>query len=181
MNILPDVSETIIKTDRLTLRPWKLADLDDFYEYARVDGVGQPAGWSPHESREESLGILKKFIAEKNDIAIEYGGKVIGSLGFHGYSEAELPQLASLKAVEIGFALSKNFWGMGLMPEALAAVIGHLFDSLGYEALVCGYFEGNVRSQRVQEKCGFSRIKRVSCATKLGEIKEEWLSVIYRK
>jgi len=120
-------------------------------------------------------------IAEKNDIAIEYGGKVIGSLGFHGYSEAELPQLASLKAVEIGFALSKNFWGMGLMPEALAAVIGHLFDSLGYEALVCGYFEGNVRSQRVQEKCGFSRIKRVSCATKLGEIKEEWLSVIYRK
>ncbi|MBQ9480836.1 MAG: GNAT family N-acetyltransferase, partial [Clostridia bacterium] len=43
-----------------------------------------------------------------------------------------LPQLASLKAVEIGFALSKNFWGMGLMPEALAAVIGHLFDSLGY-------------------------------------------------
>ena len=54
MNAEIDVSQVVLKTERLTLRPWKESDLDDFYEYARVDGVGQMAGWLPHKDREES-------------------------------------------------------------------------------------------------------------------------------
>ena len=44
MNIKIDISNVILKTDRLILRPWRLTDLDDFYEYAKVEGVGQMAG-----------------------------------------------------------------------------------------------------------------------------------------
>lgn len=38
-----------IETERLILRPWKQTDLDDFFEYASVDGVGEMAGWKHHE------------------------------------------------------------------------------------------------------------------------------------
>ena len=44
MNAKIDISNVVIKTERLLLRPWRKSDLDDFYHYARVDGVGQMAG-----------------------------------------------------------------------------------------------------------------------------------------
>ena len=43
MNIPIDITQVTLKTDRLLLRPWRMSDLEDFYEYARVDGVGQMA------------------------------------------------------------------------------------------------------------------------------------------
>ena len=70
MNAKVDVSNIVLKTKRLILRPWKLEDLDDFYEYAKVDGVGQMAGWLPHENKEKSLMILNMFIEEKKTFAI---------------------------------------------------------------------------------------------------------------
>ncbi|MDD4243262.1 MAG: hypothetical protein PHG08_03025 [Bacilli bacterium] len=36
-----------------------------FFAYARVDGVGQMAGWTPHKTKEDSLYILEKFIEGK--------------------------------------------------------------------------------------------------------------------
>lgn len=65
----------------MLLRPWKYTDLQDFNEYASVDGVGQMAGWLPHKNMDESKAILKMFIEEKKTFAIEHDGKVIGSLG----------------------------------------------------------------------------------------------------
>ena len=44
MNIQIDITNTVLHTERLTLRPWRESDLADFYEYASVDGVGQMAG-----------------------------------------------------------------------------------------------------------------------------------------
>ena len=54
MNIQIDITNTVLHTERLTLRPWRESDLADFYEYASVDGVGQMAGWLPHENMEKS-------------------------------------------------------------------------------------------------------------------------------
>ena len=52
MNADIDISNVVLRTERLILRPWRMDDLNDFYEYASVDGVGQMAGWKPHESVE---------------------------------------------------------------------------------------------------------------------------------
>ena len=78
-----DVTNIRIETPRLILRPWRMADLEDLYEYARVDGVGQMAGWQPHGSIEESRAILEMFIRERKTLALESreDRKVIGSLG----------------------------------------------------------------------------------------------------
>ena len=50
MNASIDISSVRLTTARLILRPFEQKDLIDFNEYARVDGVGQMAGWLPHQS-----------------------------------------------------------------------------------------------------------------------------------
>lgn len=65
MDIAVDISGTVIETERLMLRAWRESDLDDFYEYASVEGVGEMAGWKHHECIEETRLILHAFIAEK--------------------------------------------------------------------------------------------------------------------
>ena len=108
MNIPFDITGITIRTGRLLLRPWQAEDLDDLYEYASVDGVGQMAGWKPHSSKEESAEILKMFIAGKKTFALEYQGKVIGSLGIEQYDEKQAAELNDFKGREIGYVLAKD-------------------------------------------------------------------------
>ncbi len=178
MNAQIDISNVVLKTKRLTLRPWSLEDLDDFYEYAKVDGVGQMAGWLPHENKEKSLMILNMFIEEKKTFAIEYNGKVIGSLGVEEYDEEQLPEFKNKTGREIGYVLSKDYWGLGIMPEAVKEVIRYCFEELKFDFLVCGHFLDNSQSKRVQEKCGFYHYKLVKFETRYGIVKDSWLSLL---
>ena len=155
MNAPIDISNTLLSTPHLTLRPWRESDLSDFYEYAKVDGVGQMAGWNPHRNVEESRMILGSFIKHKKTFALEYKGKVIGSLGIEEYSEENYPELDALQGREIGYVLSKDYWGQGLMPEAVQAVIRWLFDAENLDFILVGHFDWNSQSRRVVEKCGF--------------------------
>ena len=180
MNADIDISNVILKTERLTLRPWTIDDLADFNEYASVDGVGQMAGWLPHKNMEESLEILKNFIDGKKTFALEFKGKVIGSLGIEKYDEAKLPEYNKKRGREIGYVLSKDYWGKGLMPEAVNAVVKYLFDDLELDFIVCGHFTDNEQSRRAQEKCGFRHLKQTKYETRYGVIKDAWISVLER-
>ena len=180
MNAPIDISQVVIKTDRLILRPWKESDLQDLYEYAKVDGVGQMAGWLPHKNIDESQQFLNMFISGKKTFALEYNGKVIGSLGLEEYSDEELPEYADKLGREIGYVLSKDYWGMGLMPEAVKAAIQYLFDVVKVDFIACGHFTDNAQSMRVQEKCGFKHLKLVKYVTRYGAIKDCWISVLER-
>ena len=161
MNAPVDVTNIRIETERLILRPWKESDLDDFYEYAKVEGVGEKAGWNHHESPEESQRILGFFIKNKKTFALELkeNGKVIGSLGLEPRDE-DAGLEPWLQGREIGYVLSKDYWGRGLMPEAVRAVIDYCFNVLNFDYLTCGHFDHNDRSRRVVEKCGFRFLKK---------------------
>lgn len=98
MNKNIDISDVILTTQRLTLRPWREEDLEDFFTYASVDGVGQMAGWAPHQSKEESAIILHKFVEGRKTFALDYQGKVIGSLGIEKYKEENYPELQNCRA-----------------------------------------------------------------------------------
>ena len=185
MNTKIDISNTTLKTPRLTLRPFKESDLDDFFYYASVDGVGQMAGWSPHKNKEESQAILNHFIEEKKTFALERDGKVIGSLGIELYSEKNFPEFSDKKCREIGYVLSKEYWGQGLMAEAVSEAIRFLFEEIGLDVIFCGHFISNRQSARVQEKCGFRHYSYGVYETRFGTFeddetniltKEEWLS-----
>lgn len=181
MNIPIDITQVTLKTDRLLLRPWRMSDLEDFYEYARVDGVGQMAGWAPHESIDISRGILERFISGKKVFALEHEGKVIGSLGIEKYDENKFPEFSELKCREIGYVLSKDYWGRGLMPEAVGEVIRYLFEDLGADAIFCGYFVRNRQSARVQEKCGFKHYSTIKYQTRMGTVEDTQVNILYRK
>ena len=157
MNAPIDITGVTLKTKRLLLRPWRESDLCDFNAYARVDGVGQMAGWLPHRDLDESRRILDLFIREKKTFALEYAGKAVGSLGIETYEEARYPELAlaDRRGREIGYVLSKDYWGRGLMPEAVREVVRWLFQDVGLDFILVGHFERNDRSRRVIEKCGF--------------------------
>ena len=105
---------------------------------------------------------------------------MIGSLGIEEYGEEALPEYQDKLGREIGYVLSKDYWGRGLMPEAVRASIGYLFDELRLDFIVCGHFVENDQSRRVQEKCGFKHVKRVRHYTQYGDAKDTWLSVLER-
>ena len=161
MDIPIDISNTILETERLILRPWQESDVDDLYAYASVPDVGELAGWPAHKSLDESRERVQKFIEGKQVFALYHkqDKKVIGSLGIHNSWANEDEDFKHLKQKEIGYVLSKDYWGQGLMPEAAKAVIDFCFTTLGLEALTCGHFKSNPQSRRVIEKCGFQFVK----------------------
>lgn len=167
-----DITGVTLQTERLILRPWRKEDLTDLYEYAKVDGVGQMAGWTPHQSMEESAQILARFMDGRHVFALELRGKVIGSLGIEKYDEAHYPELDALQGREIGYVLSRDHWGQGLMPEAVRAVIRWLFAEEGLDFILVGHFLHNAQSRRVIEKCGFRYVKNGQFETHFGTVED---------
>ena len=171
MNAKFDITGIVLETERLILRDWTLDDLDDFFEYASNPDVGPRAGWNPHKDKEESLKILNRFIEGKKTFAIVYkeNNKVIGSLGVEFYElEEKLTEFDGYRGRSIGYVLSKDYWGRGLMPEAVKAVVDYLFNKLDYDFLLSGHFDFNDRSSRVQEKCGFRPYRKLVFDTPMG-------------
>ena len=160
MNIPFDVRGRIIETERLLLRAFEESDLQDLYDYASVPGVGEGAGWSHHDSIESSKKVLQIFLEERSNFAVYHKAdrKVIGSLGLHSSWTSRNDDYKYLKAKEMGFVLSKDYWGQGLAPEAAKAVIEYGFNTIGLEAFGICHFPENNQSRRVIEKCGFSYV-----------------------
>lgn len=145
-----------LETDRLLLRPWLSSDAESLYEYAKDPSVGPIAGWPPHTSVENSLEIIRDVLSadETYAVCLKEDGIAIGSIGLSvgRASNLELPDTEG----EIGYWIGVPFWGRGLIPEAVKELIRHGFEDLKLEKLWCGYFDGNIKSKRAQEKCGFT-------------------------
>lgn len=144
-----------LETPRLILRPWTDEDAEDLFRYASHPAVGPIAGWPVHKSVEESREIIASVLSAPETYAVvpRAAGHAAGaaSLTAGPRSNLALPE----DEAEIGYWIGVPFWGQGLIPEAVQALIRRGFAELGYRRLWCGYFEGNERSRRVQEKCGF--------------------------
>lgn len=145
----------ILKTERLILRPWQESDAESLYEYAKDPRVGPIAGWNPHTSVENSRGIIRTVLSAEETYAVclKLDNKPIGSIGLMlgDQSTFDLPANEG----ELGYWIGVPFWGQGLIPEAARALIRRGFRELHLARIWCGYFDGNEKSRRVQEKCGF--------------------------
>lgn len=86
----------------------------------------------------------------------------------------------ALSGREIGYVLSKDYWGQGLMPEAVQTVIRYLFDAEGLDFILAGHFDRNSRSRRVIEKCGFQYIKTTKFETRYETIETSIEYILYR-
>ena len=151
-----------METERLILRPWNEADADDLYLYAKDPAVGPIAGWPPHKNVAESLKVIKTVFSapETYAVVLKATGKPVGCVGLMTgrHSNLQLPD----NECEIGYWIGVPYWGRGLIPEAVRCLQHRAFTELGMEKIWCGYFEGNHKSRRVQEKCGFSHHHTIS-------------------
>lgn len=151
--IMKHLMQPILHTERLLLRPIKLTDKDDLFEYAVDPRVGPNAGWKPHESIADTIKFIEYSIKKRDfgqpgvyAIVLPNTNKMIGTIEIHS--------LHGHKA-EIGYVLNPEYWGNGYVPEAAKAVIVYAFEILKLKRLQNGYFSFNERSKRVSEKLEF--------------------------
>ena len=177
MNIKVDVSDVVLEGDRIRLRAFKKDDLEDFYLYAKTPGLGESAGWFHHESIEDSKKILDKFIRDKNILAIEKDGQVIGSIGIHPYDEDFFEDLNDKRAAMIGFVLSQDYHRQHLMTESLELVLDFLFNDIGLDVVVGGHFRGNFKSKNLHKKFNYKYFSSHLVKTNMGtmEVTHEYI------
>ena len=176
-----------LETKRLILRPWQETDAEALYKYANSPEVGPIAGWPVHTSIENSLDIIRTVLSVPETYAVVHkdDGHAIGSIGLMigQASNIDIPDTEA----EVGYWIGVPYWGQELIPEAVKKMLHHAFVDLQLEKVWCGYYEGNVKSRRVQEKCGFVyqytkenvpcplvndvRTEHITCLTK-----ERWFS-----
>ncbi len=175
MNAEINISNVILETDRLILRAWEITDLDDFFEYASVEGVGEKAGWEHHKSKDKSLEILKMFMEEKKIFAIvlKENQKAIGSIGIEELGEELDKDLDNLSGRELGYVLNKDYWNKGIMTEAVSKVVDYCFNTLKLNFLMASYFNHNIASKKVLENLNFKFYKDIIIETGYNNIKEK--------
>lgn len=150
-----DIIAGQMTTERLVLRRWEESDAESLYEYAKDPDVGPIAGWPPHKSVEESLDIIKNVFCgeEAYAVCLKKDDKAIGAIELKLKGHTDMTERDD--ECELGYWIGKPFWGQGLIPEAAKEIIRHGFEDLGMRAIWCGYYDGNEKSKRVQEKLGF--------------------------
>jgi len=145
----------ILQTERLILRPWCEADAESLYECAKDPDIGPIAGWPAHKSAEESLDVIKNVFTGKECYAIceKENNIAIGAIELKLNGHTDMTERDD--ECELGYWLGKAFWGRGYMPEAARELLRHGFEDVGMNTVWCGYYDGNEKSKRVQEKVGF--------------------------
>ena len=125
------------------------------FPLAADPAVGPIAGWAPHQNVDESRNIIRNVLsgAETYAICLREDERLIGSVGLHLKGHTDLTERAD--ECELGYWIGQPYWGHGYMTEAAREMLRHAFEDLGMRAVWCGYYDGNERSRRVQEKCGF--------------------------
>lgn len=145
----------ILETTRLILRPWEDSDAEALYKYASDPNVGPAAGWAVHTSVENSREIIQNILSapETYAVILKEVGHPVGSIGLMigKASNSDMPDTEA----EIGYWIGVPYWGRGLITEAAREMLRRGFEDLHLEKIWCNIYDGNVRSYRVEEKCGF--------------------------
>jgi len=159
----------VIPTGRLILRRMLKSDYKDMYEYACQEKVTRYLLWDVHDSEAYTYKYLQYIqsryrsgeffdwaivlkdpenpAGEPRNLAGK--GKMIGTCGFTRFHYEH-------RAAEIGYVLNPAFWGMGIAPEAVSAVLRFGFQELHLHRIEARYMTGNTASRRVMEKVGMT-------------------------
>lgn len=145
-----------IETERLILRRFELSDARAMYDNWASDGeVTKYLTWPTHADVSVTERILGEWVPqyEENNcyrwaITVKKNGpEPIGSIDVcHWRGDGDVP--------EIGYCMGRRWWHMGIMTEALGAVIDFLFERVGVPRIVARHDVNNPHSGGVMRKCG---------------------------
>ncbi len=161
------MTETGLQSERLTLRPASLADVDALHVVFSDPRAMRYWDTLPHSDVAQTRQFVEAMIgtplAEGEEFVAELDGRVIGKAGFWRFPE-------------IGFILHPDCWGRGLGREAVATVVDHGFNETGLSEVTADVDPRNHASIRLLEKLGFAETGRRSRTIKVGE---EWCDSVY--
>ena len=153
-------ADTILATDRLIVRRFVIADTAPFHVYRNLAPVAEHQGWETPYSLDEAHALVADMtnndpfgLGEWTQLAIAYAGsptELIGDIAVR--MESDEP------TAEIGFSLHPDHWGLGLVTEALDAIVEHLFAKLALARVVAFTAPENRRAQRTLERVGLRYI-----------------------
>lgn len=147
-----------LETRRLILRQFRPGDAQYMYDnWASDPEVTRFLTWPAHSSPAITRMVLEDWISHYEEggffnWAIEWkeSGQVIGNVSV-------VRPIFGDEVAEIGYCLGRAYWGRGIMPEAVRAVTGYLFGTVGVNRIVAYHDVHNPQSGRVMEKAGMTR------------------------
>lgn len=145
-----------IETSRLLLRHWHPEDAQALYRYASDGRVSELALWPCHTSPEMSRRVIEEFFMPNPftfAVTLKETGEPVGCIGLVPQGEEHYTLLSGER--EAGYWIGRPFWGQGLIPEAMEALIAFCRNRLGLASLLITADARNRASIRVAEKCGF--------------------------
>lgn len=151
-----DFELPVLETERLILRKVTQEDLEDIFSYGSIEEVTKYVTWNTHRTLADSQVFIDFALNqyEQKKIApwgIEYKetSKMIGSIDFVSWQQHH-------KIAEIGYVLSPNYWGKGIITEAAKKIIQYGFEEMDLVRIQARCFVQNIGSARVMEKAGMS-------------------------
>lgn len=145
-------------TKRLVLRKFLLSDASEmFSNWANDPEVSKFLSWEPHGKIEVTQSVINDWVNAYENLncynwAIIFNNKLIGSISLLNPND-------ELCEAEAGYCMSKNYWGLGIMPEALSAVLKYSFNEVGFKRIYAKHDIGNPNSGKVMKKCGMQYIE----------------------
>ena len=163
--------------------PWTENYAESLYDYAKDPAIGPSAGCPPHTSVENSTEIIRDILSapETYAVVLKETNEPIGSVGImfaDGVHSADMQD----GDAEIGYWIGVPYWGQGLIPEAVQRLLKRCFVELDVKRVWCGHYDGNIKSRRVMEKCGFKYHHTEEGKTSpLGDIRTEHFTLLTRE
>ncbi len=141
-------------TKRLIVRPVRIGDAQDLFDYSRDPEVARHVLWeahkSVHQTRQYVRFLLRQYrLCAPSSFVIELRqtGRVIGTIGYMWVQPEN-------RSAEVGYSLSRAYWNQGIMSEALSAVVEFGFESLHLNRVEAQHESDNPASGRVMEHVG---------------------------
>lgn len=143
-----------LPTPRLTLRPARMSDAQDLFEYSRDPEVARHVLWDAHSSIYQTRGYIRFLLRQyrsgaPSTFVIEHTRqrKVIGTIGFMWMQQEN-------RSAEVGYSLNRSYWNQGYMTEALRAVLDFGFSRLYLNRIEAQHESANPASGRVMAHVG---------------------------
>ncbi len=167
---------SIIRTERLVLRPHRFEDLDDVLAYATDETWSRYLPVPQPYTRDDGVQFLASCVLTDWDVnprwAMEHDGRCSGGINL---------RLAGDNVAEIGYSLAPWLWGQGVTAEAVAGVLDWAFPNLDLVRVMATVDPENRQSWRVMEKLGMTREGHLrSARTVRGQRRDDYVYGLLR-
>lgn len=146
----------ILTTERLRLREITNDDTEGLIELFSSEESMRFLNFPPVTNQEEARATVERFAGEyERQEAINWGitlqgdDRLIGNVGTDKWEKSD-------RRIDVGWTIVPALWGLGYATEAARAMIGWLFVNLDLHRISADCTDGNIASERVMLKCGFT-------------------------